>query len=64
MLNIFKNIFFLPIIVIAALVTPTYAAEMKVTYYAFVTHNINGLWERAKPIEPAHLAVGIYRFQI
>jgi len=58
MLNRFKNIFF----IIAALAAPIYAET--VTYYTFVTYNINGKWERAKHINPANLAVGFYRFQI
>jgi hypothetical protein len=64
MLNLFKNIFFLPLIVVAALgLAPSYAAKT-VTYYTFVTYNINGEWELAKPVKPAKLAVGSYRFQI
>jgi hypothetical protein len=58
MLNRFKKIFF----IIAALAAPIYAET--VTYYTFVTYNINGKWELAKHINPANLAVGFYRFQI
>jgi hypothetical protein len=63
MSNRFKNLFFLIIGFFIAALAPTYAAET-VTYYAFVTQNINGQWEVAKPVEPANLAVGSYRFQI
>jgi hypothetical protein len=77
MINLFKNTLFLSICIIAALALPNAfaetakttekpkTAETEVAYYAFITYKPrNGKWDLAKPIKPAELNVGSYRFQI